>query len=236
MMTWSGSVRTCSSGFVLLVVLAVGPSCDRGENAPAGDTGAARGGAPVRSRYTRSEDLTGDGRAERFVLTAEGPSYDSLDVRLEVRSPEDSLLYASTWESRFYFQYDDRSAMTDSAAALKVRTHLNRVLADSAFATGGRGITSDTIRLVMMRDAIRYDIATHQWRTQHGLASGAPLPPTAHDSINVLARAVPTARIASLVSELEARKSFQYFAGGEVTYAIAWSDQERRFVTIFSCC
>jgi hypothetical protein len=235
MMTRSASRRTLpATAFLLSTLLAA--ACAAADDARTADSGATQPGASVRSRYSRAEDLTGDGRAERLVLTAEGPNHDSLDIRLEIRSPDDSLLYASTWDSRFYFQYDDRRAMTDSAAALKVRTQLNRVLVDTAFRVGPRGTASDTVRLAMMRDAIRYDIATNQLRAEHGLAPGEPLPPAAHDSVNVLARAVPAARIAALVAELENRKSFQYFAGGEVTYAIAWSDQERRFVTIFSCC
>jgi hypothetical protein len=233
MMSSSGGGRTLLAAVFLICAIAGGMSC---AGRDAGADSAVAAGAPIRSRHTRAEDLTGDGRSERLVLTSEGPTYDSLDVRLEIRSPEDSLLYAASWNSRFYFQYDDRSAMTDSAVAMKVRAHLGRVLADSAFRVGGRGITSDTMRLSMMRDAIRYDIATERWRSEHGLQPGDPLPPAAHDSINTLARGVLATRIDSLVAELGERRSFQYFAGGEVTYAIAWSDRERRFVTIFSCC
>ena len=200
--------------------------------------GAARptDGEPITISRARSEDLTGDDRAERLLLTARGPRIDSLDVRLEIRSPEDSLLYASAWNSLFYFQYDDRSAMTDSAADAKVRGHLDRVLASEAFRVGARGVVGDTARLSMMRDAIRYDIATLLWRAQNRLGPGDPLPPEAHDPINVLARGVSASRIENILREVDARKSFQFFAGGEVTYAIAWSDQEKRFVTIFSCC
>ena len=184
----------------------------------------------------RGEDLTGDGRPERFTLTARGPTIDSLDVRLEIRSPEDSLLYASSWSSTLYFIYEDRRSMTDSAADAKVRAHLDRVLASEAFAPRPRGTVTDTTRRTMMRDAIRYDIATAQWRAEHRLPIGAPLPPTAHDPIEVLARAVPASRIEGFVRELDGRKSFRYFAGGEATYEIAWSDQEKRFVTILACC
>jgi hypothetical protein len=30
--------------------------------------------------------------------------------------------------------------------------------------------------------------------------------------------------------------TFTYFAGGEATYTIAWSNTKQRFVKIFSCC
>ena len=184
----------------------------------------------------RSEDLTGDGSNERITVTARGSRMDSLRVRLEIRSADDSLLYASSWSSRFYFQYLDRASIPDAAADSIVRRHLDAVLADSAFRTGTPGPAADTMRATMMRDAIRYDIATNQLRTRHGLALGAEIPPSAHDSINTLATAVPKSQIDALFEELRGKRSFTYFAGGEVTYSIAWSQREQRFVTIFSCC
>jgi hypothetical protein len=190
----------------------------------------------INIRKDRSEDLTGDGVNEKLSLTARGSQMDSLRVRLEIRSADDSLLYASSWSSRFYFQYVERAGMTDAAADSTVRRHLDAVLADTAFRTGAPRPAADTIGASMMRDAIRYDIATNQWRTQHGLALGDGLPPTAHDSINDLAAAVPKEQIDALYQELQGKKSFTFFAGGEVTYSIAWSAREQRFVTIFSCC
>ena len=210
--------------------------------APKGDaTDSARGTTPVATdsigiAKERAEDLTGDGVSEKLSLTARGPKVDSLRVQLEIRSANDSLLYASAWDSHFYFQYLDRGEMSDAAVDSTVRRRLDAVLADSAFRTGASGSAADTIRASMMRDAIRYDIATNQLRTQHGLALGADLPPTAHDSINVMAAAVPRSQIDALFRELQGKKSFTFFAGGEVTYSIAWSDREQRFVTIFSCC
>ena len=220
----------------LISVPLASSACTAGDRAGGDSAADPPGDGTVTIARARSEELTGDGRPERLTLSATGPKIDSLDVRLEIRSPEDSLLYASTWNSHFYFQYDDRSAMTDSAADAKVRAQLDRVLASEAFRVGGRGVVGDAIRLDMMRDAIRYDIAAMQWRADRGLPAVAPIPSEAHDPINVLARRVSASRIENLVRELDARKSFHYFAGGEVTYAIAWSDQEKRFVTIFSCC
>jgi hypothetical protein len=184
----------------------------------------------------RSEDLTGDGASENIRLTARGSRMDSLIVRLEIRSADDSLLYATSWDSRFYFQYADRASMSEAAADSTVRAHLDAVLVDSAFKPGVPMAAGDTIGPSMMRDAIRYDIAANQWRTQHGLALGAEIPASAHDSINIVAAAVPKSQVDALFRELQGKKSFTFFAGGEVTYSIAWSDREQRFVTIFSCC
>jgi hypothetical protein len=218
---------------VMVSAGACAPTPDASDSAVASDTTSADAITIARER---SEDLTGDGRPEQMTVDARGPTMDSLRVRLEILSPEDSTLYASSWSSQFYFQYVNRADVTDAAADSTVRKHLDAVLSDSAFRVGVAGTISDTLMLSMMRDAIRYDLATHQLRTEHSLAPGEELPPTAHDSINTLAAAVPRARIDSLVMELRGRKTFTYFAGGEVTYAIAWSDREQRFITVFSCC
>jgi hypothetical protein len=215
----------------MVMVAACSPTPDASDS-----TTPSAANADVTVNRERLEDLTGDGRNERLTLVARGPRTDSLDVRLEIRSPEDTLLYASTWNSRFYFQYVERSSMSDAAADSTVRRHLDAVLADTAFRAGAARTPGDTVEAAMMRDAIRYDIATTELRTRHGLAIGVELPTAAHDSVNVLAATVPRSRINALVQELKDRKTFTYFAGGEVTYAIAWSDREQRFVTVFSCC
>jgi hypothetical protein len=223
----------CAASVAIASAAACSPRAD------ATDSAGTAGGAVADSINIvkeRLEDLTGDGVNEKIVLTARGPKMDSLRVRLEIRGSGDSVHYVSSWTSQFYFQYLDRPTMTDAAADSTVRRRLDAVLADSAFRTGVRGSAADTIQATMMRDAIRYDIATTQLRVAHGLPLDVELPPSAHDSINTLASAVAKARIDALYDELKGKKSFTYFAGGEVTYSIAWSDRERRFVTIFSCC
>ena len=218
----------------VLLVAACAPRADAPDSARGG--AAAPATDAINIMKERLEDLTGDSVNEKITLSARGSRMDSLRVRLEIRSADDSLLYASSWSSRFYFQYLDRAGMSDAAVDSTVRWRLDVVLADSAFRTGVPGSAADTMRTMMMRDAIRYDIATNEWRTRHGLALGAEIPPTAHDSINVAAAAVPKSQIDALFQELKGKKSFTFFAGGEVTYSIAWSDREQRFVTIFSCC
>jgi hypothetical protein len=39
-----------------------------------------------------------------------------------------------------------------------------------------------------------------------------------------------------VLAEVRTRPSFMYYAGGEATYAIAWSDRESAFVRTHSCC
>jgi hypothetical protein len=215
------------------LVIAISTACGR----DAGNgSGAATDGAPITIRRTREVDLTGDRRPERFVVLATGPRYDSLAVTLEIRSPEDSLLYADSWDSGVYFQNDDRSQLTDSAVEQRVRAQIDSVLGDNSFRPGGTALTPDErMNREGMHDVIRYDIAEEIWRRANGIPVDSSTPPTAMDAVEAFARdSVSDARVESLVAELRDRPTFRYFAGGEATYAIAWSEEERRFVTVWS--
>ena len=211
-------------------------ACGRDGGRLASDSAAT--GDSISFRRTREVDLTGDRRPERFVVVATGPRYDSLEVTLEIRSPEDSLLYTDSWDSGFYFRYDDRSQLTDSAVAHRVRAQIDSLLGNGSFRPGGTEVTTDErMNREGMHDAIRYDLAEEMWRRANGVPIDSSTPPSAMDAVNALARdSVSDARIESLVAELRDRPTFRYFAGGEATYAIAWSDEERRFVTVWACC
>ena len=222
------------TGYALLLV--VSAACDRDAGRAASDSAAT---APTISiRRTRDVDLTGDRRPEHFVVLATGPRYDSLDVTLEIRSPEDSLLYTDSWDSGFYFRYDDRSQLTDSVVEQRVRAQIDSLLGNNSFRPGDAALTTDErMNREGMHDAIRYDVAEEMWRQATRVPIDSSTPPTALDAIEAFARdSVSDARIESLVAELRGRPTFRYFAGGEVTYAISWSDEERRFVTVLSCC
>ena len=231
-----GGVPESRAAVVAAMLALIGVACSPGTDARDSARVVATTPDAISISRQRSEDLTGDGAPEMLTLAARGPAIDSLRVRLEIRSASDSLLYAATWDSHFYFQYVERASLSDAAADSIVRRHLDVVLGDTAFRVVPAATGRDTIQTTMMRDAIRYDIATHRLRTAHGIAPGEEVPPSAHDSINVLATAVRRAEIDALVDELRGRRSFTFFAGGEVTYSIAWSDREKRFVTVFSCC
>ena len=214
------------------LVIATLAACGRDTESGSG----AAAGEPVTLRRTRQVDLTGDRRPERFVVAATGPRYDSLAITLEIRSPEDSLLYADSWDSGVYFQNDDRSRLTDSAVEQRVRAQIDSVLGNHSFHPGGTELTPDErINREGMHDAIRFDIAEEMWRRANEVPVDSSTPATAMDAIEAIARdSVSDARVESLVAELRDRPTFRYFAGGEATYAIAWSEEERRFVTVWS--
>ncbi|HJR67600.1 MAG TPA: hypothetical protein VJ802_14310 [Gemmatimonadaceae bacterium] len=218
----------------VLLVLCTACGRDAGETA----LDSAVGGPAITIRRTRDVDLTGDRRAERFVVLATGSRYDSLDVTLEIRSPEDSLLYTDSWDSWLYFENDDRSLLTDSVVEHRVRAQIDSILGSTSFRPGGIELTTDErLNREGMRDAIREDVAEEMWRQANRIPIDSSTPPHAGEAIYAMARdSVSDARVESLVAELRDRPTFRYFAGGEATYAIAWSEEERRFVTIWACC
>ena len=218
------------------LVILIASACDRDGGQHASDPAAPADTITI--RRTREVDLTGDRRPERFLVVATGSRYDSLEVTLEIRSPEDSLLYMDSWDSGFYFRYDDPSQLTDSVVEQRVRAQIDSLLGSASFRPGGTQITTDErMNREGMRDAIRFDVAEEMWRRANRIPIDSSTPPTALDAVNELARdSVSDARIESLVAELRDRPTFRYFAGGEATYAIAWSDEERRFVTVWACC
>jgi len=226
-------VRFFSLSALLLVVSA---ACDREAGRTASDTAAA--GPSITIRRTREVDLTGDRRPERFVVLASGSRYDSLDVTLEIRSPEDSLLFTDTWDSALYFENDDRSLLTDSAVEHRVRAQIDSVVGSTSFHPAGSKLTTDErLNREGMHDAIREDVAEETWRRANRIPIDSSTPASAAAAIDAIARdSVSDARVESLVAELRDRPTFRYFAGGEANYSIAWSDEERRFVTIWACC
>jgi hypothetical protein len=197
---------------------------------------SARTGDPISFRRTREVDLTGDRRAERFVVLATGPRHDSLTVTLEIRSPEDSLLYTDSWDSGLYFRADEREQLTDSAIAQRVRAQIDSVLGSTAFRPGGTDLTTDErMNREGMHDAVRYDVAEDMWRRANSIPVDSSTPPDAEQAVAQLARdSVSDARVESLVAELRDRPSFRYFAGRDATYVLAWSDEERRFVIVWA--
>jgi hypothetical protein len=85
----------------------------------------------------------------------------------------------------------------------------------------------------MLRETIAFDVAVDAERRRLGLTPADTLPTSAAQSPPPVS---DTARVRALAAELRAAPAFRYFAGGEATYAVAWSPRERRFVTVYSCC
>jgi hypothetical protein len=219
------------TGCALVVVMLA--ACG-GEGRLASDSAGT--GEPISFRRAREVDLTGDRRAERFVVIATGPSYDSLAVTLEIRSPEDSLLYTDSWDSGLYFRADERTQLADSAVEQRVRAQIDSVLGSAAFRPGGTELTTDErMNREGMHDAVRYDVAEDMWRRANNVPVDSSTPQSAAEAVAQFARdSVSDARVESLVAELRDRPTFRYFAGRDAVYVLAWSDEERRFVILWT--
>ncbi|CAN5173972.1 hypothetical protein BH23GEM2_BH23GEM2_04200 [soil metagenome] len=183
--------------------------------------------------HERDFELTGDTVPETVRVRASGNSYDSLDVRLEIRARDGTVLYVDGWSSRLYFVYEDRARFSDAEVLRRVRAHLQRLVHDSSYFDPRSRRQREPIFQVD-RDHVAYSVAERDWRDEHGVADTMRLEPEAHSEIR--AQDASAERVAGLVSELNAVPLFTYYAGGEANYTIAWSPSERRYFTVRACC
>ena len=117
------------------------------------------------------------------------------------------------------------------------KRQVDELLTDDKFSVSG-GLPEPLRRggdpEAMMRETVRYHLAELDWRRAANLRPPQRTPADAHGEID--ARSVPLARVSAVIADLSNRPAFMYFAGGEASYAIAWSERERAFVRIHACC
>lgn len=192
--------------------------------------------APVDLARERAVDLTGDGRAEVVAVTAQGARHDSLRIALTIMAASGDTLWRDAWSSLHYFKYDGLEGKADTTVARVVRAHVDSLLHESRFTTRGMParLMQGTGADAAMRESVRYHLAELDWRGGADLTPADPLPASAHDRIDA-ARVAPE-RVDVVIRELRELPVFWYYAGGEATYAIAWSEREHAFVRLYSCC
>ena len=219
------------SGSALLIAIAA--ACFSPDGETASDVAPTQRDG-IRIRHERSHDLTGDGEAERIRVEAVGPAYDSLDVVLTIHGGN-RVLHSARWNTGLYFFYEDRSLLSDSIVEARVREHLATLVTDSLSERGPPVMWwSERERTRELRAAIRHSVAESMWRESHRVPPSEPLPREAYAGIAAIEP--PEARVDSLVRELRDRPVYGYYAGGEATYYIAWSEREQRFHMVYSCC
>jgi hypothetical protein len=249
-MTHTRAVIICV-GIVLATACDRGPTAGRGDDAASAPVPAAepildvepasesswRTGERIAYVDTRAVDLTGDGSPEQIMARADGPAYDSLVVAITIASQRGDTLWHEQWPSLLYFKYDPVAGKADSTVSRIVRDHVERLLVrDRFFMDGGLppALSHGRSPEADMREAIRYHLAELDYRAAMDLSPADATPQQGWDRID--AATVPEARVAAVLAEVRAVPSFTYFAGGEATYALAWSERERAFVRIHSCC
>lgn len=185
-------------------------------------------GGLIRYGAERDVDVTGDSVRDRVVVSAIGPRYDSLTIRLEIQSRDGTPLYVDQWNSRRYFTDTPRPA-SDTAARRIVLGRLAALLADSAVTPGAAAP-----RARIDTSAVEFDLREIVVRARHGLANGTPLTGALRDSVRYMR--VPKARVDSAIAQLRAKPRFAYTVGGGVTYTVAWDPKLAQFVRVQSCC
>lgn len=200
-------------------------------------TGAVAGGSDLWWRNETYRELDGDEEnAERLVATVSKGPLDSTIVRLEIRTSKDRILYRHEWPAASYMKYGEPGSARDSAAVLReTERQMDRIFADSAFIRGSAA-PGYTGRTDVDLDAIRYDIAEHEYRSANSLKLWEPLTAAGRHDISTRSLVVPPARVNAVASDTRDGPAFRYYAGGEETYVIAWSASEGRMVRIAVCC
>lgn len=193
--------------------------------------------APVAMRRVRDIDFTGDGTDERLIATVQGMDYDSLDISVTIESAAGDTLWHEAWNSRLYFVYDGLEGKADSTVQRIVREHVDRLLQDDRFAMDGglppplrQGTGMDD----MKREAVRYSLAELDYRRNWDLLQSDAIPTDAYSDIAEVS--IEDERVEAALQDVADSPTFMYFAGGEATYAIAWSQRENAFLRLHSCC
>ncbi|HSK19052.1 MAG TPA: hypothetical protein VK912_07915 [Longimicrobiales bacterium] len=241
------TLRYVCAGLALLLAAGCGDTAP--DDAPAAvsaaDTVAGAGaraatgtaGDAVGYRRERSIDFTGDGRSETVIVTATGPTLDSAEVALTIEGARGDTLWHDTWPTQLYFKYDAAEGKADTTVTRIIQNHLDELLADDRITmTGGLppSLRQAGDRDAVMREALRYHLAELDYRHRFDLTPADSMPPQAYSAID--AADISNERVNVVLSELDGKPSLMYYAGGEATYVIAWSEREGSFVRIYSCC
>ena len=180
---------------------------------------------------SRTFDFAGDGRPFRIDVDARGPTPDSLRVVLRV-TRGDTVFHRAAWSSTLYGRYDAHAVSPDSARR-RAAALLARLVSDSAFVPARTLLRGASDADAMLREAIAFDVRVDAERRRRGLGPGDTLPVAARESP---AEVNDPPRVRALATELRDATAYRYFAGGEATYAVAWSPTEHRFVVVHACC
>jgi hypothetical protein len=190
--------------------------------------------AAIAVRRERRHDLTGDGSAERIVVEARGPRYDTLEITLAITTARGDTLWLERWPSEYYFHDDAAADRSDPAVARTVRGHVDALLAPEKLQTGLPAGVVGGDPTALIEESVRYHLAELDWRRRVDLQPADPLPAEAHRRIDP--GQVSPERTRAVAGEVGAGPTFTYYAGGEATYVIGWSVREHALIRLFACC
>ena len=188
--------------------------------------------APADTIFTlgsREIDMTGDGQPEVLSLVAQGPSTDSLGVTFQIVS-SGRVLYAASLHPITRVEGDDaaRRTRTPAEQLAFVGGFGARFFADDRFVPASRFLADLTDGATGRARAIPSVIARHRAAYRDHALGGLESVPPSTDTTGAGAVWADMLRRDRLV--------FRFGPGGELATAIAWSDRDRRFYRLLSCC
>ncbi len=190
---------------------------------------------PIRVEYTGQADLTGDGTPEQVVASAEGPEWDALRVRLEIRSQDGSVLYADEWMSGDwcggYGFYETREVTVEEWVCRR----LERLVDPEAFRPGGeRAGRFGYGGREGLRSGVREALIEEAWRDH----TGAPIDDHVwhhedHRTIrSTYSDQVSEAEVDALLQKVGDGPDFIYNPHWDALYGLAWCKEYGRFLRI----
>jgi hypothetical protein len=195
----------------------------------------ADAGAGVNLRREASFPLSGGAAPDQVVVTAQGPRYAALEIRLVIRDAQGDTLWADGWSSSEYLDFVGAAGLTEEEARSRVQAQVDSLLHPSRVRSSGLprleqgGVTRERVR-----ESVTYHLAELDWRNRASLRPVEVTPGSAFDRI--APTDVAPERVAVVTEEVLAGPTFRYSAGEGVTYVIGWSVREHAFVRVYSCC
>ncbi|MFC1628555.1 hypothetical protein ACFL3H_05525 [Gemmatimonadota bacterium] len=178
--------------------------------------------------------MTSDGIPEHVLVTASGDGWTNLQVRFEIRSPQDNLLFSHEWNSGAWFgnvYYPE----SDEDAEKRSRQYVKSVVDTSRFGPGILGQPRANLIPNGLRYFIRLDIAEQLWRekNQTPMHQHLIMMREGRNIAEEFAPMIPEERINNLMEECIDGPSYTLRPHWDGAYAVVWSKSEERFVIAF---
>lgn len=189
----------------------------------------------IQVQYEGQADLTEDGVLEQVIVTAKGTAWDSLLVRLEIRSDSGILLYADEWSSRDWCGGYGFHEIWQGTVEDWVRQRLTRIADPEWFLpSGSHGDRFGYGGREGLRWGVRMDFYEQLWREKYDIPIHEHL--TQQQGLRQIVEEfrdqVTEEQVEALLDEVGDGPCFVYNPHWDALYGIAWSKSKNRFVLI----
>lgn len=189
----------------------------------------------IQVQYEGRADLTEGGVLEQVIVTAKGIAWDSLLVRLEIRSDSGTLLYADEWSSRNWCGGYGFSEMRQGTVEEWVRQRLARIADPEWFLpSGSHGRRFSYGGIEGLRWEVRMDFYEQLWREKYDIPIHEHLIQHrgSRQIVEEFRNQVTEEQVEALLDDVGDGPCFVYNPHWDAIYGIAWSKSKKRFALI----